>query len=78
MKSLFFVLSHKNDQPAFSKNTAPGTVFEHLSFCYPKTPFTCGRKAKTEEKICDFKNVRIHEDWLGLELIFFFVIVLSM
>ena len=60
---IIFVLSYKNDQPAFSKNTAPGTVFENLSFCCPKTPFTCGRKAKTEEKICDFKNVRIHEGW---------------
>ena len=60
---IIFVLSHKNDQPAFSKNSAPGTVFENQSFCCPKTPFTCGRRAKTEDKIGDFKNVRIHEDW---------------
>ena len=42
---IIFVLSHKNNQPAFSKNSAPRTVFENLSFCCPKTPFTCGRRA---------------------------------
>lgn len=75
---IIFVLSHKNDQPAFSKNSAPRTVFENLSFCCPKTPFTCGRRAKTEDKNLRFQECS--DTWgLGLELIFcFFVIVLSM
>ena len=30
-----------------------------IVFWCPKTPFTCGRKAKTEEKIFIFKNIRI-------------------
>ena len=35
------------------------TVFENLRFCCLNTPFTCGRKAKTGEKIAIFKNIRI-------------------
>ena len=69
---IIFVLSHKNDQPAFSKNSAPRTVFENLSFCCPKTPFTCGRRAKTEDKNLRFQECS--DTWaLGLELIFSFL-----
>ena len=32
-------------------------VFENLRFLMPETPFTCGRKAKTEEKNLRFKNI---------------------
>ena len=52
------VLSHKNDQRAFSKKLRSADCFRK-PFCCPKTPFTCERRTK----ICDFKNVRIHEDW---------------
>lgn len=31
-----------------SKISTQGTVFENLHFCCLKTPYTCGRKAKTE------------------------------
>ena len=42
---------HKNDQPAFSTISSLGTVFENWRFWCTKTPFTCGRKAKTGNKI---------------------------
>ena len=44
-KTSVFVRPHENDQLVFSTNSSLGTVFENL-----KTPFTCGRKAKTEGK----------------------------
>ena len=69
---IIFVLSHKNDQPAFSKNSTPRTVFENQSFCCRKTPFTCGRRAKTEDKNRRFQECS--DTWgLGLELIFCFL-----
>ena len=69
---IIFVLSHKNNQPAFSKNSAPRTVFENLSFCCSKTPFTCGRRAKTEDKNLRFQECS--DTWgLGFELIFCFL-----
>ena len=69
---IIFVLSHKNNQPAFSKNSTPRTVFENQSFCCRKTPFTCGRRAKTEDKNRRFQECS--DTWgLGLELIFCFL-----
>ena len=38
------------------------SVFENLRFHSPKTPFTCGRNAETEEKTSVFKNIRIRVD----------------
>ena len=53
---------HKNDQPAFSTISSLGTVFENWRFWCMKTPFTCGRKAKTGKKISFFKNHRTGVD----------------
>jgi len=50
------------DEPTYSKNATEGTVFENLRFCCPKTPFMCGRKAKTENEFPVFKNIRIRVD----------------
>ena len=36
-----------------------GERFQKPPFRLPKTPFTCGRKAKTDQKISVFKNIRI-------------------
>ena len=58
-KTSVFVRPHENDKPAFSKISTLGTVLENLGFWYPKTPFTCGRKAKTmtEKKKSPFSKI---------------------
>ena len=49
---------HENEEVAFlkKKKTTLGTVFENLRVWCPKTPFTCGRKAKTEGKTLRFQK----------------------
>ena len=59
-EDFLFMRPHENDKLAFSRNFAVGTVFENLRFWFPKIPFTCGRKAKTEKKNLRFReNIRI-------------------
>ena len=61
-KTFVFTRSHVNTKTAFSKTSILESVFENLRFRMPKTPFTCGRNAKTEEKTFVFKNLRIRVD----------------
>ena len=61
-KTSVFVRQHKNDKLQFSLDSAQGTVFENLCFWCQETPFTWGRKDKTEWKISVFKNIRICVD----------------
>ena len=59
-EDFLFMRTHENDKLAFSRNFAVGTVFENLRFWFPKIPFTCGRRAKTEKKNLRFReNIRI-------------------
>ena len=60
--TVVFACPYKNNWPAFSKISSVGTVFENLRCWCTKTPFTCGRKAKTGKKIYVFKNNRIGVD----------------
>ena len=56
---------HENEEVAFlkKKKSTLGTVFENLHVWCPKTPFTCGRKAKTEgKKLFVFKKIPAHVD----------------
>ncbi len=41
------------------QNLHPGHRFRKAPFTLPKTPATCGRKAKTENWLCVFKNIRM-------------------
>ena len=41
----------KSDKLAFLKNSTLRTLFLNMCFWYPRTPFTCGRKVETYEKI---------------------------
>ena len=59
---IVFTRPHVNAKAAFSKTSTLESVFENLRFHSPKTPFTCGRNAKTEEKTSVFKNIRIRVD----------------
>ena len=43
-------VSAKTISRRFQKNSTLGTVFENLRFWWPKTPLTCGRKAKQRKK----------------------------
>ena len=57
---------HRFRKPPFSpvhtKTSTLESVFENLHFRMPKTPFTCGRNAKTEKKTSVFKNIRMRVD----------------
>ena len=55
-KTSVFTCPHVHAKTAFSKTSTLESVFENLRFHSPKTPFTCGRNAKTEEKTFVFKN----------------------
>ena len=48
----------------WKKKSTLGTVFENLHVWCPKTPFTCGRKAKTEGKNSSFSKKSRHM-WTG-------------
>ena len=53
--------TRKHENGVFKKIHS-GERFRKPPFSLPKTPFTCGRKAKTEEKTSVFKNIRIRVD----------------
>ena len=61
-KTSVFTRLHVNTKTAFSKTSTLESVFENLRFRHAKTPFTCGRNAKTEKKTSVFKNIRIRVD----------------
>ena len=55
-----------NDKPAFSKHYCTSrTLFENL--CFPKTPLTCGQRAKTKKKKSHFSRISGYV-WTGPEL----------
>ena len=56
--------TYDTDNLAFSKISTMGNVFKSLRFWCQKTPFTRGRKAKTEKEISVFKQKRIRVDVL--------------
>ena len=51
-KTSVCVRPHVNEKPAFFKVSTLGTVLK-------RTPFTCGRQAKTEKKSLVLQNIRI-------------------
>ena len=51
---------HENDKPAFSKNSAPGTVFKNARFWFPKNSAYEWTKGQNGEKNLRFReNIRI-------------------
>ena len=49
-KDFLFMRPHKNDMPAFSKNCAPGTVFENLRFGSRKFRLRVDERLKRRKK----------------------------
>ena len=58
----FFLAVYTKQLGGVIKKIPSGPLLENLRFQCPKTPFTFGRKAKTENKLSVFLDIRIHVD----------------
>ena len=49
-EDFLFMRPHENDKPAFSKNSAPGTVFKNARFWFPKFRLRVDERPKRRKK----------------------------
>lgn len=66
--SLIYCLRNElNDKPAFSKHYCTVLGLFSKTLCFPKTPLTCGQRAKTKKKKSHFSRISGYV-WTGPEL----------